>query len=318
MQPAAPPAVPVALLVSTIKAAMLVAAGQAATAGMVSTPVAVLSQGVLKTMFLTRLTVAFTVLFGVSVIGAGTGLLAYQKLTESGASPETRPQRVATVRGDKEEPKPQDEKAEKAARQLSVANLTLLTQTMHDYHDVNDHFPPAAIHNKDGKALLSWRVLLLPYLNQDDLFQQFHLDESWDSRHNKPLLARMPKHYAPPVPGKAKEEHSTFYQVFVGKGTIFEGTEGVSLDEITDGTSNTIMIVEAAEPVPWTKPADLPFDARKPLPRLGGLFNHGFHATSADGPAHWLKKDFDGPTMRRAITRNDGDPIDFDKLRGNK
>jgi hypothetical protein len=269
-------------------------------------------------MFLTRLTAACTVLFGVSVIGPGTGLLAYQKLTESGAPPETRPQRVATASGDKEGPKPQDERAEKAARQRSVANLTLLTQAMHEYHDVNDHFPPAAIHDKDGKALLSWRVLLLPYLAQDDLFKQFHLDESWDSKHNKALLARMPSPYAPPVPDKTKEEIGTFYQVFAGKGTIFEGTEGVSIDEITDGTSKTIMVVEAAEAVPWTKPADVAYDARKPLPRLGGLFANGFHAALADGSVLWLRKDFDVPIMRRAITRNDGVPIDFDKLRGNK
>ena len=249
-QQMAPAAVPAALLDSTIKTALLVAAGQAATAGLVSAPVAALSQGVLKTMFLTRLTIACTVLFGVGVIGAGTGLLAYQKLTEPEARPEARPQRVATFLGDKEGPKAQDENAEKAARKQSATNLKLLMLAMHNYHDVNDHFPPAAIHGKDGKALLSWRVLLLPYLDEDDLFKQFHLDEPWDSKHNKPLLARMPGPYAPPVPGKTKEENTTFYQVFVGKGTIFEGTEGVSLVEIRDGTSNTIMIVEAAEAVP--------------------------------------------------------------------
>src|SRR5262245_3422597 len=194
----------------------------------------------------------------------------------------------------------QNDKAQKVARQRSAKNLQELMNAMWNYHEINEHLPPAAIYDKDGKSLLSWRVLLLPYLDQDDLFKQFRLDEPWDSKHNKPLLARMPRAYAPPMPGKAKEANSTFYQVFVGKGTIFEGTEGVSVSEITDGTSATIAVVEAAEAVPWTKPADLPFDTRKPLPRLGGLFPSGFHAALADGSVSLFKKDFDIPMMRRA------------------
>jgi hypothetical protein len=314
---AVPAAVPAALLDSTVRAALLVAAGQAA-AGLVSAPAAALSQGVLRTMFLTRLIVGCTVLFGLGAIGAGTGLLAFQKLIEPGAPPEARPQLVAEVFGDEEGPKTQDDKAETVARKQSAANLRVIMLAMHKYHEVNDHFPPPAVHDKDGKALLSWRVLLLPYMGQDDLFRQFHLDEPWDSKHNKPLLARMPTPYAPPVPGKAKAANSTFYQVFVGKGTIFEGSEGVSFAQVRDGTVNTIAVVEAAEAVPWTKPADLPYDATKPLPRLGGLFAKGFHVATADGSVSLFKKDFDVSMMRSAITRNGGEIVDLDKLRAEK
>ncbi|HEY7158442.1 MAG TPA: DUF1559 domain-containing protein, partial [Gemmataceae bacterium] len=140
-------------------------------------------------MFLTKLTISCTVLFVVGAIGASAGLLAYQKLAE----PATPPQRIAKADEDKKEPKKPDEKTQKAARQRSKDNMQKLGIAMHTYHDVNDHFPPATIYDKDGKALLSWRVLLLPYLEQDDLFAQFHFDEPWDSKHNKPLLAKMPK-----------------------------------------------------------------------------------------------------------------------------
>jgi RNA polymerase sigma factor (sigma-70 family) len=309
--------VPLPLMSSTLKAAMLIAAGQAAAAGMVPMQVAALSQGVLRSMFLTKLTAACAVVFGIVVLGAGAVLLAHPNPKEAEVRPEAGPQPAANADNNKEKPKKQDEKGSKiieAARQRSANNLRELIYTMHKYLDVNDHFPPAAIYDKTGKPLLSWRVLLLPCLDEDDLFKQFHLDEPWDSKHNKPLLAKMPKLYAPPLPGKTKEKNATFYQVFVGKGTIFEGKEVIGIRDITDGTSLTIAIVEAGEAVPWTKPADLSFDAKKPLPKLGGLFDHGFNAATADGASHWIKKDFDASILRQAITRNGGEVLDLDKL----
>jgi RNA polymerase sigma factor (sigma-70 family) len=306
-QPAA--AVPAALLSATVKVGLLVAAGQTAAAGLVAAQASSLSRGVLRTMYLTRLMIACTVLLGVSVIGAGTGLFAYQKLTAPGA------QALRAARTDKDRAaKDKRADAEQAARRRSAANLQALMHAMHQYHDVNGHLPPAAIYGKDGKALLSWRVLLLPYLDEDELFKQFRLNEPWDSKHNRPLLARMPKQFASPVPGKAKEKDVTFYQVFVGKGTVFEGTEGVSIRDITDGTSQTVAIIEAADAVPWTKPADLPYDAAKPLPGLGGLFPAGINAAFADGSVHWLRRNFDPEHMRRAITRSDGDIVDLQRL----
>lgn len=242
------------------------------------------------------------------------GLFANRKPADAAPSP----QRSTKTKDDKKEFKKEDEKARKAARQRSENNMDVLMAAMFSYHDINDHFPPAAVYDKDGKALLSWRVLLLPYLGQDDLFAQFHLDEPWDSKHNKPLLAKMPKCYAFPVRGKTKKKNATFYQAFVGKGTIFEGVEGISIADITDGTSCTIAFVEAAEAVPWSKPADLPYDAKKPLPKLGGQFDRGFHAAFGDGSVHWLKKDFDVPAMRLVITRNDGFPVNFAKIHADK
>jgi hypothetical protein len=123
-------------------------------------------------------------------------------------------------------------------------------------------------------------VLILPYLEQKGLYDEFKLDEPWDSAHNKKLLARMPAVFAAPN-GIAKAKHETFYQVFTGKGTVFDGKKGVSVVEITDGTSNTILIVEGGAAVPWTKPADLAYDANKPLPRIGGMFAEGFHFARA-------------------------------------
>src|SRR5262249_11170125 len=102
---------------------------------------------------------------------------------------------------------------------------------------------------------------------------------------------------------------------FVGKEAAFEGKEGVQFPGgFTDGTSNTALAAEAGEPVPWTKPEDLPFDAKKPLPKLGGLLPNGFYLLTADGAVHFVKKKFNEDVMRLIITRNDGMPVEFDKL----
>jgi hypothetical protein len=166
---------------------------------------------------------------------------------------------------------------------------------------------------RGGKALLSWRVAILPYLGQAELYKQFRLNESWDSPHNLKLLKKMPKVYA--APGvRTKSPYSTFYQVFVGNHAGFEKHRPLRIFEFTDGTSNTILIVEAGCAVPWTKPADLPFAADEPLPELGGLFSDVFHAAFADGSVHTLSKTCDPEMLRKAIMRDDGYQVDFTRL----
>src|SRR5262245_46087272 len=149
----------------------------------------------------------------------------------------------------------------------------MLGIAMHNYHNDYGPLPQPAIYSKDGKPLLSWRVLLLPYLEEEELYRQFNLDEPWDSEHNKKLLEKMPNIYHP-VGVETKVKHATFCQVFVGKGAVFDPPNKLTLRDITfgDGTSRTFLIAEAAEAVPWSKPAELTFDAKKPLAKLGGTF----------------------------------------------
>jgi serine/threonine protein kinase len=187
-------------------------------------------------------------------------------------------------------------------------NLKKLAEAALAYETRQGRLPPPAITSPDGKPLLSWRVAILPYLGEEALYREFRLDEPWDVPHNRELLGRMPAvfRYPPTAPADA-----THYQVFVGPGSAFEGPAGVRLAEITDGRATTILIVEAAEAVPWTKPADLPYAADKELPKLGSNTRPFFLAAFGDGEVQLIRMSADVRMLRRAITRNDGQPLNL-------
>jgi Protein of unknown function (DUF1559) len=196
-----------------------------------------------------------------------------------------------------------------ANRAQTSNNLKQIALAMHNYHDAYGHLPPPAIYSKDGKPLLSWRVALLPFLEGDNLYKQFNLDEAWDSPHNHKLLAQMPKLFADP--NVETTEPATVYQAFVGPGAFFEGAKELKfVADFPDGMSNTLMIVEAAKPVPWTKPEDLLYDPAKPLPQVGGHTPGGFSATFCDGSVHVLRQNIKESVLRALITRNGGEVID--------
>jgi prepilin-type processing-associated H-X9-DG protein len=175
------------------------------------------------------------------------------------------------------------------------------------------------VYSSEGRPLYSWRVLILPYLEKKDLYDKFDLNEAWDGPHNRELLAQRPKSYDPM--GIAVEPTLTFYQVFIGAGTAFEDQHGITLQDFPDGPGQTVLVVEAGEPVPWTQPIDLPYMEVGQLPPLGGVFKastrpfdtrgvDGFNALFADGSVHFIfKKRIKESTLRALITRNGKEPI---------
>jgi hypothetical protein len=207
----------------------------------------------------------------------------------------------------------------------SAYSLGCVGRAIRLYHEQHGRLPPAVVRDRDGRPLYSWRVLLLPYLEDDALYQQFHLDEPWDSEHNKRLLERTPPCYLPGLDGD-DAPGLTRYQVFVGPGTAFE-RDGLTWADFPDGLANTLLVAEAGDPVPWTKPEDLTYDPAGPLPRLGGLYakpvrllcyylwrNPGFNAYFADGSAGFIRNDTDEATLRALITRNGGERVDSSQL----
>ncbi|MDR3632455.1 MAG: DUF1559 domain-containing protein [Isosphaeraceae bacterium] len=200
---------------------------------------------------------------------------------------------------------------EAARRSQCVNNLKQIGLALHNYESANSSFPPAAITDKDGKPLLSWRVAILPYIERGDLYNQFHLDEPWDSPHNSALMAQMPVVYRCPS-DPVSSPGTTTYQVFVGPGTLFEEDEATKLATVTDGTSNTLAVVETTSAVPWTKPEDQPYGKTLPLPAMGSHHPGGFNALFADGSVRFLKTSISEQILRGLITRNGGEVLSSD------
>ncbi len=200
---------------------------------------------------------------------------------------------------------------EAARRTQCMNNLKQIGLAMHNYHDTFNHFPAAAIRDKDGKPLLSWRVAILPFIEQNALYNEFKLDEPWDSPHNKALIDRMPKTYA--CPSGTMENGLTPYQVFTGNGALFDVEKETGIARITDGTSNTLMVVEAKTGVSWTKPEDVPFNPEdEALPsELGSKHPGGFNALLADGSVYFLKNSIDLDVLRKLITKAGGEVVEF-------
>jgi uncharacterized protein DUF1559 len=187
---------------------------------------------------------------------------------------------------------------------LSRENLRRIGVAFHRFHDAARSLP-IDLAAADGKPLLSWRVVILPHLGEEELYKQFKLDEPWDSAHNRKLIAKRPRVY---VPFRVTaREGETFYQVFKGKDTLFAPGKLTRIPaDVTDGTSNTGLVYEAGEPVIWTRPVDLHFDDDKPLPKLGGMFGGECGVVLCDGRVVRLRKNANDEHVRRLIMPTDG------------
>lgn len=369
------PALGPAFVGSTTRAAVLFAAGTVGPE--VSQTVLELAKGAIQTMTLTKLQWAAGVLLTCGALTFG-GLYATGQFPGSAGSPDGGGGRLPgapSVGSGDAKPETPARTADYTQRQRSLKNLRNILIALHNYHDAYGKFP-SDLTDKTGKPLLSWRVELLPFMEQDQLAKQFKKDEAWDSEHNLKLLAQMPDVFR--VGFEPKGATHTYYQRFASAAPfgIDTGTGGGSADgpgfggtggaappggaglppggvrtpgpipggppglsgpgglggagpgdpdgglggasalrfplrmvEITDGTSNTIGVMEAGPPVPWTKPADFVIDARKPLPKFVGPFANARNVGMLDGSAYTLRPNLDEKTLKNMILWQDGTVI---------
>jgi hypothetical protein len=196
-----------------------------------------------------------------------------------------------------------------AARAESQQKLKQLAMAMHNYASATGSFPPAKWSN--GK--LSWRVAILPYLEQNSLYRQFKLNEDWDSPANKAVLEKspMPEAFRSPIENPG-DETKTYYQLFTGPGTAWpnDSSKPKLPASYPDGTSNTLLIAEARTPVFWTQPEDIRVEATG-VPKLGGIFGGDFNAAMADGSVHLFGREISAQRLRAYITPNGGELVEL-------
>jgi hypothetical protein len=152
-------------------------------------------------------------------------------------------------------------------------------------NDNNGKYPPPYTKSAQGSPLLSWRVLILPYIEQQNLFNKFNQNEPWDGPTNKPLLSFMPKMYLSSGNYDVNTAFKTTFLAPVAKETIFSPAGGVTKNSVSDGLSNTILIADVDDDfaTEWTRPIDLNVNAQNPALGLTNSNPAGFMALFGDG-----------------------------------
>lgn len=206
---------------------------------------------------------------------------------------------------------------EAARRAQSSNNIKQLMLGILNYEASYRSMPPRAICAADGTPLLSWRVALLPFLEQQALYERFHLDEPWDSPHNKALIPLMPAVFADPSSVGTKEAGRSSYAAVVGEDgfmainppIVNEKVQGRRIAQIMDGMSRSLALIEvgpSAAPI-WTQPEDWSPDPDDPAAGLGGNHPGGFLVGFADGSVRFLNSGIDPKTLRAMLTINAGE-----------
>lgn len=205
---------------------------------------------------------------------------------------------------------------EQMRRRTNIDSFKQIMLAMHNYYDNYKVLPPRdEVRDADGNSGLSWRVHILPFLEENKLYEEFALEQPWDSPHNKPLIEKMPKVYESQWLG-ITPGHTTFLAL-VGEDTIFGGPKAIKFQNITDGTSNTATFVEVKPSlsVPWTAPQDYAFDPEDPGKGLRVGTDGRFLAAVADGSVNMFRGNAAAELLLRLFRKSDGHPLNWSELR---
>lgn len=211
------------------------------------------------------------------------------------------------------------QKAREAARQKQCRNnLKQISLALHNYHEAHGCFPPAYVADEDGRPTHSWRVLIRPYLDASPFYNQYRFDEPWDGPSNSQLIAR--ERSAGGWQQCPSDHHddpfTTDYLAVVGPGTAWNVDHPVSLDDMTDGPSNTLLLVEVVgSGIHWAEPRDLILGQMAPTvnakPGLGISSRHvdGAYGLMADGSVVFLSDKLSPATIRGLLTIDGGEDV---------
>lgn len=208
---------------------------------------------------------------------------------------------------------------EAANRSSCSNNLKQIALALHNYHDTYKALPPQSIRDENGRPMHSWRTLLLPFLEEETVYREYNFDQPWDSPHNREVCRKAISTFRCPSSGSSKDSNLTTYFVVYGDETMFAPDRWIKLSDVTDGTSNTIMVVECdseAMRVEWAEPRDIPFDRmsfRIDPPESPGIPSEhtgGINVALADGSVRFLsEKSIDKLVFHCLLVRNDGNRV---------
>jgi prepilin-type processing-associated H-X9-DG protein len=206
---------------------------------------------------------------------------------------------------------PAVQQAREAARRSTCKNnMKQIGLALHNYHELYGSFPPAYIPDENGNPMHSWRVLVLPFLDQQALFDSYDFSQPWDSPSNQYVLDNMPPVYA--CPSNPEEGgNTTHYAAVVGPNCVFHGAEAIRLRDITDGSSNTVIVGEVdGLSIPWSKPEDVDVTITPTIGSAGGFTSShagGVHFLLVDGSVRFVSEAIDLQAMQGLYTRNGGE-----------
>lgn len=204
-------------------------------------------------------------------------------------------------------------------------NLKQIGLALHNYHDTYKSFPPAFVVGPDGKPWHSWRVLILPFLEEEPLWKKYRLDEPWNGPNNSKLLKERPVAFAcrsfDSGPWVAKTD--TTYVAVVGAETVWPGASSIPVADVADGLSNTVFVVEVRDAgIAWLAPDDLSLEEAILPPRgvkgrrvssihftEGDPEHGGVNVLFGDGTVRFVNSEIAPETWKALLTRAGGEAI---------
>lgn len=208
---------------------------------------------------------------------------------------------------------PAMQQAREAARRTQCSNnLRQIGLALHNYNERYGTLPPAFVADETGKPMHSWRVLILPFLGEQSLYDEYNFSESWDGPNNSRLMARMPRLFACPLDPASTGSTNTAYAAVLGEHCLFQGAEPVAFKEVTDGLSNTLLVGEVRASIPWMKPEDVDIKLKPSIGTAGGFGS--YHAGGAnfllgDGSVRLIQQNISQATLDALYTRDGNEPV---------
>ena len=202
-----------------------------------------------------------------------------------------------------------------AKRTEAMNNLRQVVIAFHNYADAHKRLPSSVFVHESGKKY-SWRIAILPYIEQQELYDQYDFTQEWNSPHNRKVTAKMPDVFR----SDSDDEESTTTSWFMLSGAdgIVDGENSMWFSDIKDGTSNTILAVEAKRSVHWAKPEDIQVSADRGLPKLGGFHKGGFNVAMGDGSVRFVSENVDPEVLWSLYTASGGEIVNPSDMDGDR